>query len=95
MLDYNIRSSESLNVFKSKVIKFVRPKANSSFNCLNHTGVKLTTRLLLGLSQLREHKLKHSFQDCLNPLCSYGAKSKQLLIKGLTLPTTYIKGKPF
>ena len=24
----------------------------------------------LGMSHLREHKFKHNFQDCLNPICS-------------------------
>ena len=33
---------------------------------------KLITRLTLGLSHLREHKFKHSFQDTLNPLCNCG-----------------------
>ena len=28
--------------------------------------------LCLGLSHLREHKFKHSFQDTLNPLCNCG-----------------------
>ena len=30
----------------------------------------MITRLRLGLSHLREHKFKHSFQDTLNPICS-------------------------
>ena len=30
------------------------------------------TRLTLGLSHLREHEFKYSFQDTLNPLCSCG-----------------------
>ena len=30
------------------------------------------TRLRLGLSHLRQHKFKHSFQDSLNPFCSCG-----------------------
>ena len=30
------------------------------------------TRLGLGLSHLREHKFKHSFQDSINPLCNCG-----------------------
>ena len=34
--------------------------------------MKLVTRLRLGLSDLREHKFKHSFQGTLNPLCSSG-----------------------
>ena len=68
MLDSDIRSSEDLNVFKSKILKFIQPKANSFFNCLNPKGVKLITRLQLGRSHLRDHKLKHSFQDSLNPI---------------------------
>ena len=47
-------------------------KANSFFDCLNPNRVKLITRLRLRLSHLRDHKEKHSFQDCLNPLCSCG-----------------------
>ena len=34
--------------------------------------MKLITRLRLGLSHLREHKFKHSFQHTLNPLCNCG-----------------------
>ena len=71
MLDSYIRSSESLNVFKSKVLKFIRPKTIFFFNRLNPEGVKLVTRLRLGLSHLRDHKFKYSFQDCLNPLRSF------------------------
>ena len=41
-------------------------------NCHNCTGVKYLTRLRLGLSHLREHKFKHSFQDTLNPFSSCG-----------------------
>ena len=71
-LDSNIRNSETLNIFKSKILKFIRSTANSIFGCHNPIGVKLHTRLLLGLSHLHEHKFKHSFQDTLNPLCSCG-----------------------
>ena len=46
------------------------PSANSLFNCHNPKGIKFITRLRLGLSHLREHKFKHSFQDSLNPFCS-------------------------
>ena len=38
----------------------------------NPKGIKLITRLRLGLSHLREHKFKHSFQDTINPLCNCG-----------------------
>ena len=32
----------------------------------------MLTRLLTGLSHLREHKFKHSFQDSLKPICRCG-----------------------
>ena len=71
-LDSNFRNSERLNSFKLKILKFIRPTANSNFRCHKPVVVKLLTRLRLGLSHLREHKFKHSFQDTLNPLCSCG-----------------------
>ena len=36
------------------------------FGCHNPTRVKLATKLDLRISNLREHKFKHSFQDFLN-----------------------------
>ena len=71
-LDSNIRNSETLNIFKSKILQFIRPTANSIFGFHNPTVVKLLTRLRLGLSHLRERKFKHSFQNTFNPLCSCG-----------------------
>ena len=67
-----MHNSETLNIFKSKILKFIRPTANSIFRFHNPIGVKLLSRPRLGLSHLREYKLKHSFQDTLNPLCSCG-----------------------
>ena len=71
-LDSNIRNSEILNIFISKILKFIRPTTNSIFGCHNPIGVRLLTRVRLGLIHLREHKFKHGFQDTLNPLCSCG-----------------------
>ena len=51
-------------------MSFIRPKAKSIFNCNSSKGLKFVTRLCLGLSHLREHKFKHSFQDYINPLCT-------------------------
>ena len=36
----------------------------------NTLGIKLVTRLWVGLSHLREHKLRHNFQDSLDPFCN-------------------------
>ena len=32
--------------------------------------MKFLTRLSLGFSHLNEHRFRHNFQDCMNPLCS-------------------------
>ena len=69
-LDPSLRNSTSYNVFKNSILKFIRPSPNKIFQCHNPKGIKLVTRLRLGLSHLRKHKFKHSFQDILNPLRS-------------------------
>ena len=71
-LDSSLRNWTSYNVFKNGILKFIRPSPNKIFQCHNPKGIKLVTRLRLGLSHLREHKFKHSFQGTLNPLCSCG-----------------------
>ena len=60
-LGHNIRNSSSLNICWKSILKFIRPSANSFFNCHNPKGIKFITRLRLGLSHLHEHKFKHSF----------------------------------
>ena len=52
-------------------MKLIRPSGNSVFRCHNPKGVKLLTRLRLGLSH-REHKFKHGCLDSLNQVCSCG-----------------------
>ena len=71
-LDPNLRNSKSISVFKEKILNFIRPSPNSVFDIRNPKGIKLITRLRLGLSHLREHKFKHSFQDTINPICNCG-----------------------
>ena len=68
----NIRNSESLTSFKSKVLKFIRPSENSIFLCNYPKGIQLLTRLRLGLSHLWNHRFKHNFQETLNPICNCG-----------------------
>ena len=71
-LDPTLRNSKSFVVFKNSILKFIRPSPRNFFNCNNYKGIRLTTRLRLGMSHLREHKFKRNFQDCLNPICSCG-----------------------
>ena len=40
------------------------------FNVVHSKGIIFATRLRIGLSYLREHKLKHSFLGTLNAICN-------------------------
>ena len=50
----------------------MRPSPSRTYNCFNNKGIEHITRLCLGLSQLLDHKFKHGFLGCLNPICSCG-----------------------
>ena len=68
-LDKSKRSSKSFSLFKKSLWQFIRSSPNWTFNFNSPVGVKLTTRLSLGLSHLQDHKFKHNFLDYLNPIC--------------------------
>ena len=53
-------------------IGFHKTFCKSTFQCHNPKGLKLIKRLWLGLSHLRFHKLKYSFEGTLNPICNCG-----------------------
>ena len=68
-----VRNSENVGNFENNILKLIRLKPNSFFNCCDLKGIRLITRLRLELSHLREHKFKYNFQNCLNPFCSCGS----------------------
>ena len=43
-LDWEIKNSESIATFKKRILSFIRPSANSTFNCHNPRGIKLLSR---------------------------------------------------
>ena len=55
-LSPEIRKSVSYEVFKNSLLKFIRPSPKSLCKVSDSLGIKLLTRLRLGLSHLREHK---------------------------------------
>ena len=87
----NLTKSKSISVFREKILNFIRPSPNSVFDIHNPKGIKLITRLRLGLSHLREHKFKHSFQDTLNPLCNCGQVLSPLLVFSSIVPSLLMK----
>ena len=40
------------------------------YNIFDPIGLKFLNRLRLDFSHVNEHRFRHNFQDCLNPLCS-------------------------
>ena len=69
-LDLSIRNSASRNVFKGRLLQFVRPLENSVFTCHKPIGITYLTRLRPGFSHLRYHKFKHGFLDAADLLYS-------------------------
>ena len=69
-LDPWIINSNSLEIFKSKLLGFIRAVQRSIYNVFNPQGLEFLTRLRLGLSLLNEHRFIHNFKDCINPLSS-------------------------
>ena len=69
-LDTSIYQAPSYSVFRKTLLDFIWPTANSTFGTNDVSGLKLLTRLCVSFSNLNEHKIKHNFEDTLNPLCS-------------------------
>ena len=67
-LSSSIRNS-TYPVFRNHLLKIIRPVSNPVYSIQNCIGLKLLTRLRLGLSHLNEHRFNHNFQNCINPLC--------------------------
>ena len=78
-VDDEIKGATSFSMFKASLLKLGRPHANSTYRIHNPVGIRFLTRLHLGLSHLNEHKFRHNFADCVNPLCSCSIKPETIL----------------
>ena len=78
-LDVAIRNSESIAIFKSRLLSFIRPIQSDVYNIFDPIGLKFLTRLRLDFSHLNEHRFRHNFQDCLNPLCSCSLQTEDTI----------------
>ena len=65
-----IRNSDSLMIFKTKLFSLIRPPKKSIFDIHKPTEIKHIFRLRLGLSELKSHKKRHNFLDTPNDICS-------------------------
>ena len=73
-LDIDILKSKSYATFRNILLKLGRPIQRPIYSISSPVGLKLLTRLRLGLSHLNEHRFNHNFQNCINPLCSCSLK---------------------
>ena len=71
LLEKSVQDSPSLAVFKSKLLRIIRPEKNPVYNIYDILGIKLLTRLRVNFSPLNEHRFRHNF-DCLSPICICG-----------------------
>ena len=78
-LDAATRNSESIAIFKSRLLFFIRPMQSDVYTILDPIGLRFLTRLCLDFSHLNEHRFRHNFQDCLNPLCSCSLQTEDTI----------------
>ena len=82
-------------MIKSLVLKFIRPIPKRISSTQNFQGLKLLTSMRLGLSHLADHKFRHNFQDCLNPICSCGQKIETTSYSFFTVSITVVQENNF
>ena len=73
-MEWNKLSSSTRNstypVFRNHLLKIIRSVFNPVYNIQNYIGLKLLTKLRLGLNHLDEHRFNHNFQNFVNLLCT-------------------------
>ena len=77
-------------IFKMNFLSFIMLRANSIFDIHNSYGIKLLTKLFLGLSHPHNHKLRHWFLGTLNPLCDCGKNAETITHFSLHCPSFHI-----
>ena len=68
-------NAETYASFQKVLLNFIRPTRSSTYKIYDPLGMKLLTRLRLGLGHLSEQKFRHNFADSLKPLCSCSCSS--------------------
>ena len=63
------RGSESLSLFKTRLLKIYRPIKKDMFDIDDYESVKRLYQLRVGLSPLKNHKKSHNFIDTPNDTC--------------------------
>ena len=51
---------------------------NNIFKVFDPQGLKLLNRLRLAVSHVNEHRFRHNFQECMNPVCSCSLETEDI-----------------
>ena len=92
-IDISIHNSSPCDIFKNLILRFIRPEPNKISSTQNFNGLKLLTRMRLGLSHLADHKFRYSFQDWLNRICSCGQEIETTRHSFITISITIVQKK--
>ena len=65
-----LRSATSLSIFKTNILKIIRPPKKDTYKIHNPTGIKWLFQLRVGLSPLNAHKKSHGFMDTPDETCN-------------------------
>ena len=57
----------NLTILKGRLLSLIRPVQSNIFD---RKGLKSLAHQCVGLSHLNQHRFRHNFWDCMNPLCS-------------------------
>ena len=68
-LDCSVKNSTSLSVFKTKLLRIIRPTESVIPICNDNKTLSALTRIRVGHSDLRGDRFRHNF-NCSSPLCS-------------------------
>ena len=69
-LNLTTRNSTSFDIFKYRLLQFIKPLESSVYTCYNPMRIKYLKRLRIVFSHLRYYEFKHSFLDIVDPICS-------------------------
>ena len=67
-LHLQLHNAKFFKKFRNTLVKFERPSRDLIYRIHHLLRMKLLTRWRLGLSHFNDHRFKHNFENCINPL---------------------------
>ena len=87
-VDEKIKGVSSFSLFKVSLLKIGCTHASSTYRIDNPVGIRLLTRLRLGLIHLNVYKFRHNFAHCVYLVCSWCIEPETTLYFFCTVTTS-------